>query len=292
MPARPSSRRRSHTSGALLASATTCPVISVGACSPSSPSIVGATSAKMPSRSARRAAHRRTRIRCTGLVVCAVNGPPSSSIICSALPWSAVISVEPPSSRTRSTMRPMHVSTTSSAVMAAVSTPVWPTMSALAKFSTTKSYGARLEAPQHFVGDARRRSSPASGRTSPPSATGSARGPRSERLLAAAVEEVRDVRVLLRLGDAQLLQPASATTSPRDCRPCLRRKRDRAAERGVVLRHAHVVARRPAARAVPSGAEWVNARVISRARSGRKLKKMTRVAILDHAERLRRRVRR
>ena len=45
---------------------------------------------------------------------CAVSGPPSSSINCSALPWSAVIrALRQASAQPRSTMRPRHASTTS-----------------------------------------------------------------------------------------------------------------------------------------------------------------------------------
>ena len=60
----------------------------------------------------------------TGLVVWAVKGEPSSLSICSAFPWSAVISTVPPSSRILSTTRPMHSSTVSTALTAASNTPV------------------------------------------------------------------------------------------------------------------------------------------------------------------------
>ena len=69
----------------------------------------------------------------TGFSECAVSGDPSSSSISSALPWSAVISSAPPVAWTAATTSPRHASTVSTAVTAAGMTPVWPTMSALAK---------------------------------------------------------------------------------------------------------------------------------------------------------------
>ena len=77
----------------------------------------------------------------TLLVVCAVKGSPvSGSIIMSALPWSAVMSAAPPVARTASTTLATHLSTVRTASSAASSTPVWPTMSQLAKFRIMTSY--------------------------------------------------------------------------------------------------------------------------------------------------------
>ena len=51
----------------------------------------------------------------------------------SQLPWSAVTMQAPPAACTASTTRPRHSSTVSTAFTAASITPVWPTMSGLAK---------------------------------------------------------------------------------------------------------------------------------------------------------------
>ena len=51
----------------------------------------------------------------------------------SALPWSAVTMQAPPLPCTASSTRPRHSSTVSTARTAASITPVWPTMSGLAK---------------------------------------------------------------------------------------------------------------------------------------------------------------
>ena len=75
----------------------------------------------------------------TGLSEWAVFGEPSGSSICSALPWSAVtmqraaLAVRPPRRPGRGS-----ASTVSIAVTAAGMTPVWPTMSGLAKLMTPK----------------------------------------------------------------------------------------------------------------------------------------------------------
>ena len=69
----------------------------------------------------------------TGLSEWAVLGEPSSSSMWSALPWSAVTMQTPPLACTASTTRPRQASTVSIAFTAAGMTPVWPTMSGLAK---------------------------------------------------------------------------------------------------------------------------------------------------------------
>ena len=76
----------------------------------------------------------------TGLVVWAVKGVPSSFFILSALPWSAVRITLPPAASTASITLPAHWSTASTALTAASNTPVWPTMSQLAKFRMMTSY--------------------------------------------------------------------------------------------------------------------------------------------------------
>ncbi len=54
----------------------------------------------------------------TGFVVCAVCGPPvAGSIIISALPWSAVISMAPPLARTAFSISPRQASTVSTALI-------------------------------------------------------------------------------------------------------------------------------------------------------------------------------
>ena len=80
----------------------------------------------------------------TRLVVCAVKGFPSSPSILSALPWSAVSSAAPPISSILSVTRFTHSSTTCTAFTAAGITPVWPTMSQLAKLSIITSYSPVL----------------------------------------------------------------------------------------------------------------------------------------------------
>ena len=69
----------------------------------------------------------------TGFKVCAVNGSPvSGSIIVSMLPWSAVTTIAMSHFCAAAHSRPMHSSTLATALSAAGSTPVWPTMSGLA----------------------------------------------------------------------------------------------------------------------------------------------------------------
>ena len=65
-------------------------------------------------------------------------GLPSGSSMCSALPWSAVTTHTPPLSWTAATTSPRQLSTVSTASTAASITPVWPTMSALAKLMIPK----------------------------------------------------------------------------------------------------------------------------------------------------------
>ena len=74
----------------------------------------------------------------TGFSEWAVFGEPSGSSMLSQLPWSAVTMQAPPLPSTASTTRPSWVSTVSSAFTAAGITPVWPTMSGLAKLITPK----------------------------------------------------------------------------------------------------------------------------------------------------------
>ena len=113
------------------------PSISCGWFRPIRSSMVGAMSARRPSR--RRTAAP-TMQKGTGFVVWAVKGWPFSSSICSALPWSAVMRATPPRSVVAFTTWATHVSTVSTAATAASKTPVWPTMSQLAKFRMMTSY--------------------------------------------------------------------------------------------------------------------------------------------------------
>src|SRR5262249_36098935 len=111
------------------------PVIDAVASIPSKCRQVGARPASSPP-SFRRAPGRVT-ISGTGFVVWAVCGlTPSGSSMTSALPWSAVTRQTPPSSVTRSTTRPSPRSAASTARTTAGMTPVCPTMSGLAKFTT------------------------------------------------------------------------------------------------------------------------------------------------------------
>src|SRR3989442_834887 len=114
--------------------------MAAGTGNPTRGSMVGATSPSLPpSRSARRPLAPAMIIG-TGLVVWAVSAVPvARSIFSSALPWSAVSTSTPPRARVASAIRPSCVSTTSTAVTVAGKTPVWPTMSALAKLTTMKA---------------------------------------------------------------------------------------------------------------------------------------------------------
>ena len=86
----------------------------------------------------------------TRLVVWAVMGLPSGWSMTSALPWSAVTMAMPPIFRVASTTRPTHSSTVSTALTAAWRTPVWPTMSQLAKFRMMTSYAPELMRSTHL----------------------------------------------------------------------------------------------------------------------------------------------
>ena len=83
----------------------------------------------------------------TGLSECAVFGEPSGSSMSSALPWSAVMTSAPPVAWTAATTSPRHASTVSTAFTAAGMTPVWPTMSALAKLMIPKRKSLLLATP-------------------------------------------------------------------------------------------------------------------------------------------------
>ena len=73
-----------------------------------------------------------TRNKGTKFKVCAVLGLPSSLIMKSALPWSAVTSRVYPCARPAVTTLFTQASTVSTAFMAASKMPVWPTISAFA----------------------------------------------------------------------------------------------------------------------------------------------------------------
>ena len=74
----------------------------------------------------------------TGLSEWAVFGEPSGSSMWSQLPWSAVTMQAPPLASTAATTSPRQASTVSTAATAAGITPVWPTMSGLAKLMIPK----------------------------------------------------------------------------------------------------------------------------------------------------------
>src|SRR5258708_32650866 len=117
------------------------PVISFGSGIPNIPKIVGEISRnEPPGFRVNRFAFSATTTNGTGFVVCAVCGPPvAGSIIISALPWSAVISMAPPLAGTANSMRPGQASTVSMALMVGSILPEWPTMSAFAKFTINTS---------------------------------------------------------------------------------------------------------------------------------------------------------
>ena len=151
----------------------------------------------------------------TGFVVCAVCGlTPSASSICSAFPWSAVIRQTPPSSVTRSTTRPRQRSAVSTASIdggdrAGVTDHVGVrevddaervAVADLVDDALGDLVGGhlRLVVVARHVARARHELARLPG----------------PRVLAAAVEEVRDVGVLLGLGDVQLRRArAAASTS-------------------------------------------------------------------------------
>ena len=146
----------------------------------------------------------------TGLVVCAVCGlTPSAASNCSAFPWSAVMRQTPPAADTASTTRPRHSSVVSTA-----------SIDGRLRAGVPDHVGVREvdHAERVAVADLR---AEALGRlarrhlglvvVARDVARARDEDPRLARplLLAAAVEEVGDVRVLLRLGDVQLSQAGS-----------------------------------------------------------------------------------
>ena len=116
---------------------------------PRNPSSVGVTSLSTPSRIRRPFAADPASRNGTRLSECAVTTAPAASRITSALPWSAVIASSAPgppaatdASSTASSAvatRSMQPSSTSQAATVAAQTPVWPTMSGLAKLATMRS---------------------------------------------------------------------------------------------------------------------------------------------------------
>ena len=153
----------------------------------------------------------------TGFVVCAVCGlTPSGSSICSALPWSAVIEADAAElgdaldDAAEAARRSSRTAATTAGIDAGVADHVGVREVDDAERVAVPDLGARRGRRP------RRPTSPACGRSSARRA-GSGRGSRvspGPGVLAAAVEEVRDVRVLLGLGDVQLPQRrAAASTS-------------------------------------------------------------------------------
>ena len=141
----------------------------------------------------------------TGFSEWAVLGEPSGSSMWSQLPWSAVTMQAPPLPLTAATTSPRQPSTASTAATAAGITPVWPTMSGLAKLMTPKPYSPLDQRVDEGVGGgagAHLRLAVV-GRDV---ARGFDQAPLFPLplLLAAAVEEVGDVGVLLGLGDVEL----------------------------------------------------------------------------------------
>ena len=173
-------------------------------------------SARRPSASVRVAAadqHHRHRVRGVGGVRAAGHG------VAHQLAIAVVGGDEQRAARAAAiaaAMRPSPASTVSTALIAAASTPVWPTMSGLAKLRTTRSYRPEPIASTALVGQFRRRhlGLEVVGRD--------LRRGHHDALLArigrllAAVEEIGDVRIFLGLGHADLRAGrASATVSPR-----------------------------------------------------------------------------
>src|SRR6185312_1068102 len=108
------------------------PVISAGCSRPSIARSVGPTSQRAPpERSGESPAP--TVMKGTGLVVCAVCGPPvSGSIISSQFPWSAVMRSRAPARSPDFSTRARQASTVSTALIVAGIEPVWPSMSPFA----------------------------------------------------------------------------------------------------------------------------------------------------------------
>ena len=141
-------------------------------------------------------------------------------------------------------IRPRQMSSVSTAAIVASSRPVWPTMSALAKLQMT-TWCRPPRCRRRAVGDARRahlrhqvvgrhllrrHEDPILARVG---------------LLAAAVEEVGDVRVLLRLGQAEVGAAVRGEHVGEVVAEGLRREGDRQVEGPVVHRHRRGVNRRP-----------------------------------------------
>ena len=108
----------------------------------------------------RRAARRRARGRrrswrrtAPGWCCGRCSGSASGSSMASALPWSAVTRQTPPRAATAVDDPPRQASTVSTAATAAAITPVWPTMSALAKLMMTKSNAPASSWRHERVGD-------------------------------------------------------------------------------------------------------------------------------------------
>ena len=211
---------------------------------PANSSSVGATSARTPSWRASPSAARPTSTNGTGFSECAVTACPSASRSSSALPWSAVIASSAPGpagSRASTvsiaaTIRARQPSITVSASIVASQTPVWPTMSGFAKFATIRSYVVRLDRLDERVGhaDGAHRRGEVVGRDlrarDEPAVLA-----RMDRL-DAAVEEVRDVRVLLGLRDVAL-PPARVGDRVGERADDLGRERDLGRQAGLVLGH-------------------------------------------------------
>ena len=184
----------------------------------------------------------------TGFSECAVFGEPSGSSMWSALPWSAVTMHAPPVACTASTTRARHASTVSIAVTAAGITPVWPTMSGLAKLMTANVKSSSAHARDERVGRLERahlrlvvvrRHVARRGHELAPLAL--------LRALLAAAEEVRHVRVLLGLGDVQLAAAAVGDDARQRHRRALRDERDRVRRRRARRTPSASCSARPAA---------------------------------------------
>ena len=177
--------------------------------SPRRARIVGATSDSSPSRRAKPGA---VRIAGTGFVVCAVCGLiPSSWRSFSAFPWSAMIRHTPPARATASTTRPRHASVVSTASTTAGITPVWPDHVGVREVDDDEAQASFVDRRNDLVGDFGGRHL----RLLVIARDVARRVDEDplllvEWLLATAVEEVRHVRVLLRLGGVELADPVLA----------------------------------------------------------------------------------
>ena len=176
-------------------------------------STVGATSARTPP-DARSVSPGTVTISGTGFSECAVFGLPSSSSMWSALPWSAVMMHAPPDSWTASTTAPKHAIDGLDRRHRGLDHAGVPDHVGVGEVDDPERRRVLAPGAERTRRRPRGRSSRASCRTSGrPAARGPARGVRRRtRLLLAAVEEVRDVGVLLGLGDVQLAHPALGET--------------------------------------------------------------------------------